>query len=263
MLINDFRIINYKSYRETEPIPLAPGFNVFIGKNNSGKTALLEALSLSSLSGKPHRHSGIPPGQPLNPDSRVDLHVTLTADDLRRAFFNANGWWFPMPQEEAARDNGLNFFRQFMRTSRTFRFSMLHGQRVTNPAGYYPSHEMFAGAPTGRSSELAPNAEKTDFVVRQAVPQNHDNVFAIVGSFVAASIYSFRAERLSLASYAYGDNAVLAPNAVNLPVVLNLLQGQDIRFERFNEFARQIFPSIRRVSVRARGPNFEIMVANS
>ena len=60
MLINEFKIINYKSYRATTPIQLSTGFNVFIGKNNGGKTALLEALSLSTLVNKPHRHSGIP-----------------------------------------------------------------------------------------------------------------------------------------------------------------------------------------------------------
>jgi recombinational DNA repair ATPase RecF len=49
MLINEFKIINYKSYRVTTPIQLSTGFNVFIGKNNGGKTALLEALSLSTL----------------------------------------------------------------------------------------------------------------------------------------------------------------------------------------------------------------------
>jgi predicted ATPase len=84
MLINEFKIINYKSYRATTPIQLSTGFNVFIGKNNGGKTALLEALSLSTLVNKPHRHSGIPRERVVPPMSSVELTVTLAPADLRR-----------------------------------------------------------------------------------------------------------------------------------------------------------------------------------
>jgi predicted ATPase len=156
MLINAFSVFNYKSYRATAEIELSPGFNVFIGKNNSGKTALLEALSLSTLVNKPHRHSGIPRGQPLHQHARVDL----------------------------------------------------------------------------------------------------------TGAFVAESIYSFRAERLSVSAYPYGDSAILEPNAQNLPVVLNVLQGHHVQFERFNSLVNQVFPSIRRVSIIPRGRNSQIFIWN-
>jgi recombinational DNA repair ATPase RecF len=73
MLINEFQIVNYKSYRDTGAILLSTGFNVFIGKNNGGKTALLEALSPSTLGDKPHRHSGVSVGEPVPDRSRLTL----------------------------------------------------------------------------------------------------------------------------------------------------------------------------------------------
>ncbi len=46
VLIKDVSIREFRGIRETaEPIPLSK-FNVLVGKNNSGKTAVLEALSL-------------------------------------------------------------------------------------------------------------------------------------------------------------------------------------------------------------------------
>src|SRR6266404_1378640 len=101
MLINEFQIVNYKGYRDTGLIRLSAGFNVFIGKNSGGKTALLEALSPSTLVNKPHKHSGIPRDQPPAPLSRVELTVTLKPDDLRQAFlYSGSPFWFPIATEE-------------------------------------------------------------------------------------------------------------------------------------------------------------------
>jgi recombinational DNA repair ATPase RecF len=54
--INAFRGVHYKSFADTEEIRLEPGFNVIVGRNNAGKTALAEVLSLR-FSAKPHRSS--------------------------------------------------------------------------------------------------------------------------------------------------------------------------------------------------------------
>src|SRR5260370_37513651 len=54
MRIDSVQVENYKSFYVPTRIHLTPGFNVVIGQNNVGKTALLEALSLR-LESKPHR----------------------------------------------------------------------------------------------------------------------------------------------------------------------------------------------------------------
>ena len=46
MYISKFQILNFKSYRDSTEIEFKPGFNIITGKNNAGKTALLEALTL-------------------------------------------------------------------------------------------------------------------------------------------------------------------------------------------------------------------------
>src|SRR5260370_16965811 len=46
MYIAKFQIKNYKSFLSPQEISLTSGFNVVVGQNNAGKTALVEALSL-------------------------------------------------------------------------------------------------------------------------------------------------------------------------------------------------------------------------
>jgi hypothetical protein len=54
--LSSFRVTNYKSFHDSEKVHFEPGFNVIVGRNNVGKTALSEAISLRFLD-KPHHRS--------------------------------------------------------------------------------------------------------------------------------------------------------------------------------------------------------------
>jgi AAA15 family ATPase/GTPase len=47
MYLSKFQLLNYKSFRDSGVLEFKPGINIIVGANNSGKTALLEALSLN------------------------------------------------------------------------------------------------------------------------------------------------------------------------------------------------------------------------
>lgn len=47
MYLSSVAVHNFKCFKDTGPVVLRPGFNFIGGPNNSGKTALLEALSLA------------------------------------------------------------------------------------------------------------------------------------------------------------------------------------------------------------------------
>jgi hypothetical protein len=68
-------------------------------------------------------------------------------------------------------------------------------------------------------------------------------------------IYRFWAERFIVGQAPFGTNSVLAPNAANLPEVLNVLDGNTARFERLNKLMREILPQVRHISVRPIGNN--------
>jgi AAA ATPase domain len=81
--IESFRAVNYKSFADSGEIHLEPGFNVIVGRNNVGKTALAEAMSLRFPS-KPHRSlNTIPtPGTPIDQNSRAAVAIVLEANEL-------------------------------------------------------------------------------------------------------------------------------------------------------------------------------------
>jgi hypothetical protein len=59
---------------------------------------------------------------------------------------------------------------------------------------------------------------------------------------------------------AFGAEPILQPNASNLPEVLNILQGNKARFERYNQHIRTVFPHIHHVAVRPLGSQVEIVL---
>ena len=68
-------------------------------------------------------------------------------------------------------------------------------------------------------------------------------------------IYRFRAERFNSGKYAFGASPALAPDAVNLPQVLDVLNGNPHRFDALNLLISEILPQVKRVSVRPIGPS--------
>jgi predicted ATP-dependent endonuclease of OLD family len=89
MRISSFKIQNYKSFLSSDEIKLSSGFNVIVGKNNVGKTALVEALTMRTedrqLQDKPHRSSKTVPYIGATPPefSRVDISFELDGDELK------------------------------------------------------------------------------------------------------------------------------------------------------------------------------------
>ncbi len=76
MHVSRFRITNYKSFRDSREVSLSPGFNVIVGANNAGKTALAEALSLR-YSDKPHRSLDTVPRLSASPDPVSQVEVAF------------------------------------------------------------------------------------------------------------------------------------------------------------------------------------------
>src|SRR6266550_9239526 len=100
MHIATFRIENYKSFRATPEIALTPGFNVIVGQNNVGKTALVEALSLT-FSQQLHRSlQTVPtPGAPLGGNSTVDIGFSLAGEELRQLLKRMGNFWVPTDRQ--------------------------------------------------------------------------------------------------------------------------------------------------------------------
>jgi hypothetical protein len=92
MRICSFKIKNYKSFLEPRELILEEGFNLIVGQNNVGKTALLEALSLGFM-GKPHRSqlTAQLPTTIIDPLSTALVKLAVSGAELRELLLGIGG----------------------------------------------------------------------------------------------------------------------------------------------------------------------------
>src|SRR5438034_9218089 len=103
MRIARFRIENYKSFRTTEDVSLTLGFNVIVGENNVGKTALIESLSLR-VGGNPHWSLETAPTRdaPLLGLSSITVTFDLPGSELLPFLRRMGGFYFPTLHNDAS-----------------------------------------------------------------------------------------------------------------------------------------------------------------
>src|SRR4051812_7419549 len=79
MHVTSLTVQNYKSFASAGPLTFRTGFNVNVGQNNVGKTALLEALSLG-IGSQPHRSLVTVPTPMSTPLPISSVQMTLRLD---------------------------------------------------------------------------------------------------------------------------------------------------------------------------------------
>ena len=252
MYISRFQLLNYKSCRDSGVLEFQPGINIIVGANNSGKTALLEALSLS-LKDIPHR--SLKTAGNADPCSRVQLSLvadksaikevtqvissdfkfvyrankkdrSLTPETMHSLFLD----WLEAPGTVESRvcllgDNKVVEVEKSLINDLTFNVYCL------NQLDYYTDKR--GGTNFNRCTV---DSEITTRLVE----------------YFSRHTYRLYAERPNLASCLFGDLSELEPDASNLAEVLNQLQlsGKKKLFDRFLMYISTIFPEIGEVSVR-------------
>jgi predicted ATPase len=258
-----FQLKNYKSYIDSGLIELGPGINVIVGKNNAGKSALIETLIPNFPFGpKPHRSlvTKRTSTDLINPISSKHLTVELTGAELRKILLE-HGSDFAVPMPEGAQPGegpGRSLLKDlFQRSSIKIALMAEAGGHIK--AERIPSFDSFQST---QATRFAARADRSDFKFLGAAQATHNpELGTVVGTAFVANSYTFRAERYNVAECGYGGASQLTPDASNLPQVLNVLQGNNpSRFLRFNELVRQIFPTIQRITVKPNPANSNLQV---
>lgn len=116
MYFLDVQIENYKGYLKSTRLQLEKGINIIVGKNNAGKTALLEALSLD-FTAIPHRSIlTVPtPTSHLNRRSLATITFNLSKDELLNFLLESQEhkdleFQLPLPAED---DPARKHFRSY------------------------------------------------------------------------------------------------------------------------------------------------------
>jgi hypothetical protein len=258
MYISRFQLLNYKSFRDSGVLEFQPGINIIVGANNSGKIALLEALSLS-FKDIPHR--SLKTAGYADSSSRVQVSLVadksaikevaqrissdfqfvysanktdrnLTSETMHRLFLD----WFDAPDAVETRVCLLGDCK-VVEVEKSLTNDLTFNVYCINKQDYYI--DKIAGTNFNRCTV---DSEITTRLVE----------------YFSRHTYRLYAERPNLASCFFGDRSELEPDGSNLAEVLNQLQlsGKKKLFNRFLTYVSAIFPEICLVSVRPK-PNLK------
>jgi predicted ATPase len=268
MYINRFQIINYKSYLETAEIEFKRGFNVITGKNNAGKTTLIEALTLQ-FGANPHRTVATVPYPGALPPDRSVVRFALGFDkkellrlvgDGQQRFLSrpVSGFAWPSGSYDGS-PTSTDAFLRWISGHDEFRIGIRLEKLPNGGARWAPEGPIFGLYPAEQTHDnrrffLPLRVDSNgQFGAPGSIVQGDESneISVFLAQSLLSQIYRFTAERFNIGECPFGYSAVLTANARNLPEVLNVLQANTAKFQLFNDLVHEILPQIRHVSVRA------------
>jgi predicted ATPase len=294
MYFHDVSIRNYKGYKESTRLELDKGVNVVVGKNNAGKTALLDTLSLM-FPAIPHRSvlTKPNPSRVLKQTSAADLTFTISRDELIDMLIDARGdseFKLPLPAltDPVARELEIRAYDD--ETAKRFGEWFFSHERLTvcmrkeaygsgNEYGWHVLEDSYVSPRFERASEngnrtshycnftLDPYDREFSFHSKSTVSggneRYYDDFLLRVGRLLQRHVYRFEAERLPSAPCTLGTNRVLAPDASNLAEVLQILASNLDMFSEYTHLVREVLPEVWQVGTRRLDENTgEVVVWN-
>lgn len=246
MRIIKAEIKNYKSFLDSGEINFTPGFNVIVGQNNVGKTALIEALSLK-FANHPHRSLKTVEyvGAPIGGNSEVEITFEVDKEELLNILLDTRPQFFIPAKGSEDTIGQINSFYESLSNG-----IQLKGNFTLNNFGIvlrenYEPYQI--------------NLAQPDIIVIEVQIERPHKALRVVNSYTSTSayelytrtvaytskdrIYTFKAERLNLGEAQALPDPILAPNASNLASVLHLLHNKNShRFQRFLNYVKTVFP---------------------
>jgi energy-coupling factor transporter ATP-binding protein EcfA2 len=258
MQIESLQVENYKGFADSGLVMFGPGFNVLVGQNNSGKSALLEALRLGATPSVPHSSILYERGATLPPRSVFSVSYAITGHELQRSMMEVSGTFVPVPSNSIP--DAESFIENlFSRDRVSVSFRAFGGGGGAEPLSY-PSYDGFVpdhGA-IKFSVPLNVRADLQAFSDINVYQNDADSVFSTFENYARKNTYVFSAERLNIGRFNAIEQNILDNNAANLPAVLQQLQSNSARFSRYCAHVSEIFPNIPWISVVTVGNFFEI-----
>ncbi len=248
MYISKFRLQNYKSYFDSNEIELQPGINIITGQNNAGKTALLQGLSLR-MENSPHKSSKtLPTSLSKNLElSSIDMEISITKEDLLTYIFDyMTEFRIPMTYSNPNIYNDHAGIDTLVENENKIKFT-----QKDNTIQYASLKTLNNRQDLRTNTNWLYSIDKFNKTLRYRNDENGNlNSFVQIANLLKERIYYFHAERLNIGTSAFGRDQILKPNASNLPEVLNVLQGDKRKFDKYIVYIRKIFPQIYDVSIR-------------
>ena len=244
MKLRKIRLYNYKGFRDSDWLELSPSFTVVVGKNNSGKSALLEGFKLQRAGAKPHRSLDVVRGGHINPASRIDVVADFQWNEIEIYAQNVgNQIVYPVRTVHPPEVNAQNWQDVFTQNCVSLELRSQSDQTYVL-ATRSPSHGQFEDTPNNRLSAIL----YFDLVNSEwsfgGIVGNEENLPRIADEALKRQIYNFSAERLNIDQSVPRASQILESNAGNLPTVLQELSTNPNLWAMYNQHVAEIFPAI-------------------
>ena len=260
MHIKKLRIQNYKSFRDSGFMEFGPGFNVIVGQNNSGKTALLEALMLHNTPSKPHKDASDPAGQPIDEHSTFEIDLNITGRELIEAILRTCtiGDLETLESAKMLAPESASADETEVAVGLLIPAGSAWKSRVSEPA--FDFLWLMAGGGLIGEAEVKHRRD----VFRLFQDRSRSDLVNLIYGGMSSRLYGFKAERLNVAASFFDDTEVLAPNASNLASVLGKFFDKKTGWtKRFVDAVSLVLPSIEDVQSRQAGnSNRKIFIRN-
>lgn len=256
MFISRFRVESFSSFADSGWIDLDAHFNLFIGTNNSGKSALLRSL-YNPLPNNPHKSAQAFRGSDLIP-SVASFDVEITVEELLQRF-RALGIRPTFPCGGDREENISAMGRLLSKPDHRF---TLQFERKANADPTPRAGASIVGMESSSQAIMQFRLKNEQYVADGRRGEAEDNLNSIVSGQNSATLFYFDAQRLNVGLSNLESPERLLPSARNLPAVLAHLQGsRKPIFDIIESHVTSILGGIGRITVTPRPDNkFEIMI---
>jgi predicted ATP-dependent endonuclease of OLD family len=275
MYISRFQLFNYKSFCDSGALEFKPGINIIVGANNAGKTALLEALSLS-FETSPHRSIETLPQPNSRPNLESVAKVTLifTKTEIHSLFDDlpANQYvgLSSARNSHLGTDEVLALFQKWMDNPNDVELTVSKstGSSVErndilikdlDPAiklTYYQPERFIIGSSRNRNKNILKKDGSGRFTFYQETNETdshytEEDFFVTLFDEFTTRVSQLQAQRF-VGNCSVGNDEKLNSRASNLAEVIHLLESPSKKklYERFNQYISTMFPQFGLVSTR-------------
>lgn len=276
MYISRFQLLNYKSFRDSGLLEFQPGINIIVGANNSGKTPLLEALSLSFES-NPHRSTETLPQPNSTPNRESTAQVTLifTKAEIHSLFddlpanccvglSSARDSYLPATEVLALFQNWMDNPSDVELTVSKSTVNSVKRDGISIKdldsaveLTYYRPEQFTIGSSRNRKKNTLKKGDSGRFTFCEESNQTDSNYtsedfFVTLFHKFRSCVSQLQAQRF-VGNCSVGNNEELNSRASNLAEVIHLWGASPSKrklYERFNQYVSAMFPQFALVSTR-------------
>lgn len=256
MKIKSIKIKNYKCYEETQSILLSEDWNIIVGKNNSGKTAIIETLSGSRFQNKPHLSEKIPFGVTPNHESYIIVSAFFDGKEIQSIVRNhRRSVTLPIPENKV--QGHEEFGRTIIEDGVTLKFEILSDGNIRK----HSPESINDQAQSNQSTSVSLYYDNENSEYRAGITYGSDRNYEVAcRPHIHSHTYVFDAKRSCDGSCQYEDTDTLRSDGRNLAAVIAKLNYNPARLAEFDKLVTTIFPSIHGVRSAQGRQGFEIRI---